>query len=529
MLQFLQQMRRSTRHAQVRNGALTARLTLERLEDRVVPVIPLPPTGLQAAGTSASAIALSWNASTDPTVTGYDVIERVWINGVHDPRGSGGTPGHYAYNTIASTLTTPSDTFSGLASGSFHTYLVTAVNASGQSLYSVPAPGETWVAPTFANGPNIFLLGGGAVWSGAVNATATLSTQVRLLVNGNPLTYFVVSGPSTVSINSTTGVVTYTPAASEVGTVNITFQAANALGSITQTIQFTVAAYPSLARPTIKIASTTTVYNGQVQGVSASVVGTDGITPVSGTLSAQYNGPAPPVNFGTYPVLLIFTSSDPKNGNATLVSHLTITRATPTFSNLQSQTIVQGATKTTISGYLSAPSGVYGYPAAGEYVIVTVNGVSQAAPVSTNGTFATTFDTNTLPVGSYTVAYIYTGDLDLKNAPHAYTTLKVVPAAPPVVTLNPVSATVTAGDGVTFTAAATGTPVPTVQWQVSTDGGVTWTNITGNTSAQTTSLTFITNLAENGDEFRAVFTNSAGTATTAVVTLTVESDTGGGD
>ena len=29
----------------------------------------------------------------------------------------------------------------------------------------------------------------------------------------------------------------------------------------------------------------------------------------------------------------------------------------------------------------------------------------------------------------------------------------------------------------TFTAAASGTPTPTVQWQVSTDGGVTFTDI----------------------------------------------------
>ena len=42
----------------------------------------------------------------------------------------------------------------------------------------------------------------------------------------------------------------------------------------------------------------------------------------------------------------------------------------------------------------------------------------------------------------------------------------------PLVTLDPVSQTVTVGQTVNFTAAATGTPTPTVIWQVSTNGGV---------------------------------------------------------
>jgi hypothetical protein len=50
----------------------TVRLHLEQLEERDLPA-PLAPTGLVATGLSASAIALTWNASPDPTVTGYDV------------------------------------------------------------------------------------------------------------------------------------------------------------------------------------------------------------------------------------------------------------------------------------------------------------------------------------------------------------------------------------------------------------------------------------------------------------------------
>src|SRR5262249_56422747 len=52
----------------------------------------------------------------------------------------------------------------------------------------------------------------------------------------------------------------------------------------------------------------------------------------------------------------------------------------------------------------------------------------------------------------------------------------------PVVTLNPASQAVCPGN-VTFSAAASGTPSPSVQWQVSTDGGVSFSDVAGATSA----------------------------------------------
>ncbi len=91
---------------------------------------------------------------------------------------------------------------------------------------------------------------------------------------------------------------------------------------------------------------------------------------------------------------------------------------------------------------------------------------------------------------------------------------------PPVITLNPVGTMVNAGQVVSFTAAATGTPNPTVQWQVSTDSGATWNNITGATSIP---LSFTAALSNYGDRYRAVFTNTAGITPTTAATLTVNS------
>ena len=58
-----------------------------------------------------------------------------------------------------------------------------------------------------------------------------------------------------------------------------------------------------------------------------------------------------------------------------------------------------------------------------------------------------------------------------------------------------------------------------MQWQVSTDGGSTFTNVAGATSHHVHLHRHAP--AQNGNEYRAVFTNSAGSATTTAATLTV--------
>jgi hypothetical protein len=499
-------------------GAPLARLCLELLEVREVPAAPLAPTGLVAVGASASSIALTWTPPPDLSVTGYDVYEKVH-HVIHQPKGTGRS--YDTYNLIASNLTTPADTITGLAIGSSHTYLVTSVNASGQSIYSAPALGMTWVAPRFTNGSNTVLLSSGAVWSSPVSATAGLTTQVSLLVAGNPLTFSVISRPPTMSIDARTGVVTYTPGTGEVGPVTATFQVSNLLGTISQTVLFKVSPGSNLPQPTLRLNASTATYTGQYQQVSATAIGADGVTPVAGLVTIAYNGGKGgyPLNVGSYPVLVTFTSSDPNYGNATLLATYTITPATPAFNYLSSPAIAVGAATAKVSGSLSAGTAV----PAGEFVIVTLNGVAADATVDAYGNFSASFATATLPAGDYSVGYSFAGTVNFTAAANATSTLTVVSLAAPTVTLNPRNTTTSEGDGVSFTAAATGSPGMTAQWQVSTDGGQTWTNVTGNTSAKTTTLTFTTtSLSQNGYKYRAVFANSAGSVTTSAATLTVE-------
>jgi alpha-tubulin suppressor-like RCC1 family protein len=91
--------------------------------------------------------------------------------------------------------------------------------------------------------------------------------------------------------------------------------------------------------------------------------------------------------------------------------------------------------------------------------------------------------------------------------------------APPVMTLQPQSTTVEVGQGVSFEAAASGSPEPTLQWELSTNSGASWSAVPGATANQLTTAS--TKTSESGYEYRAVFTNVSGKATSAVATLTV--------
>jgi|HubBroStandDraft_6_1064221.scaffolds.fasta_scaffold111144_1 hypothetical protein len=93
----------------------------------------------------------------------------------------------------------------------------------------------------------------------------------------------------------------------------------------------------------------------------------------------------------------------------------------------------------------------------------------------------------------------------------------------PQVTTQPTNQTIADGDYATFTAAASGYPVPTTQWQTSSDGGQTWVPVLGATS---TSYTFQPTTAQNGYEYRAVFSSVAGTATTNAATIVIAAQSG---
>ena len=124
-----------------------------------------------------------------------------------------------------------------------------------------------------------------------------------------------------------------------------------------------------------------------------------------------------------------------------------------------------------------------------------LGGVTAASGVNARGAGAG-------DVVSETAASMVGGESGLRNALEA----------PPAVTIQPSDQSVAPGAPVSFTAVASGSPAPSVQWQVSANGGSSWAD---------TSPSFAASAAESGNEYRAVFTNAAGSATTDIATLTV--------
>jgi hypothetical protein len=83
-----------------------------------------------------------------------------------------------------------------------------------------------------------------------------------------------------------------------------------------------------------------------------------------------------------------------------------------------------------------------------------------------------------------------------------------------------VNVAVLAGATASFTVVATGDPAPTIQWQVSTNSGSSWSDIPNATAATYSRSTVVSN---GGYQYRAVLTNAVGVITSSVATLTVNS------
>ncbi|MEP7141202.1 MAG: NHL repeat-containing protein, partial [Caldimonas sp.] len=99
----------------------------------------------------------------------------------------------------------------------------------------------------------------------------------------------------------------------------------------------------------------------------------------------------------------------------------------------------------------------------------------------------------------------------------ALLTVAAQPVAPSV-TLQPADATVVVPATATFTAAASGVPTPSVQWQQSIDAGATWADLPAATNPSYT--TPATVVGDSGKRFRAVFTNGSGSVNSNAAILT---------
>ena len=291
-------------------------------------------------GASTTSVTVAWNSVIEPSggTPTYNVYERIFHPGHGGGRG-GIVPSYYTYNLVASGLTTTAADIGGLApalaggTAKSHSYVVTSVLGGVESTRSVAATGS----PLFAPSVGFFLLGG-AVWSGSfpVNVTVGQTLQASVQGYGNePPTYSVASGPSCVSIDPNSGVISISPTAADVGTFSATFTATNSLGSAT-TAPFAVHV---LALPRVVVTGGTFAFDGSTHSATAVAFGADGVTTLAGTFSFLYApafyptalSTAPYAESGSYIVQATFTSGDPNYGNAVGAGSVVIAPAVPTL------------------------------------------------------------------------------------------------------------------------------------------------------------------------------------------------------
>ena len=300
---------------------------------------------------------------------------------------------------------------------------------------------------------------------------------IRTALNGH-LSIYASSAGSTIDLSQLPGLVT---TGYNVSSIQVLEGARLALGP--QTV--------SLSGVSIYMEGTGTIAAGTLQlGADCRLVG-------NGTISANLDS-AGQINVGPYYYTgtLTILGNFTQQASATLVVRLGGVNAGSQYDQL----FVAGTAA--LDGTLNVSSFNGFLPLPGDSFQVAIYN-------SHTGTFAQYIGL-TMPDGSQLEPLV--GDSSV--------TLSLLATAP-AVTQQPSDTTALIGDVITLNAAASGNPTPSVQWQVSADQGLTWTEIPG---ANQTSYAFTVVLADQGNQYRALFSNVAGAAFSNPATLTVQAN-----
>jgi hypothetical protein len=230
-------------------------------------------------------------------------------------------------------------------------------------------------------------------------------------------------------------------------------------------------------------------------------------TNISGATSSAYTISAVTASQNGYLYRAVFTNSA---GSATTAAATLTVQSGPTVTRSPSSATVNAGQSVTFTAAAS------GNPAPTVQWQVSIDGGNTFSNISGATSTTLTLAATTASQNGYVYRAVFTNSVGSATTANATLTVRYAP----LVSSNPTSQTVNAGQSVTFTASAAGSPAPTVQWQVSTNGGASFSNISG---ARSTTLTLTnTTASQNGYLYRAVFTNSLGSATTTAATLTVQ-------
>ena len=336
------------------------------------------------------------------------------------------------------------------------------------------------------------------------------------------------SPPAGLTLNTSTGLLSGTPTTAGVYCFTVLVNDGSG-GSAQQFYRVRVLATGTSAAPAITSANAATFVTGSLgtftvktTGSPTAVISESGGLPAGVSLTDNGDGTATLTgtpsagSAGSYPVTI--TATNGVNPDAS--QHFTLTvNAGPAITlqpTDQTTTVGISARFTAAASGTPTPTGTWQ---------VSRDGGTSWIPVTTglDGNFLAT-----TAAGSLTVVPLDPSGDGLRFRDSFANAVGTTPTsaarltvdyAPSVIT-QPSDRTIAAGDDVTFTAAANGQAPPTAQWEVSSDGGTTWTDISGATSATLTLHAVPVN--DSSNRYRAVFTNTAGAATSNAAALTVQ-------
>ncbi|MFC4263344.1 M36 family metallopeptidase [Ferruginibacter yonginensis] len=412
------------------------------------------------------------------------------------------SPVTYCQNATATPLT---------ATGTGLLWYTAATGGTGST--TAPTPSTTTVGSTTFYVSQTTSCGEGPRASIVVNVTAPPAAPTVSL----PLTY--CQGATAPSLTATgSNLLWYTTATGGTGSATAPVPSTATIGSITYYVSQTVGCESPRASITVN-----TVAVPAAPTASSPVTYCQGATATALTATGSN--------------LLWYTTATGGTGSATAPTPSTTTVGSTTF--YVSQTTTCESPRTAIVVNVTAATSITSQPAA----VVTCSGANATFTVAATGTNVTyqwqsatscagtftniaganaaTYTVNNVTTAMSGTAYrvIVSGTCAPTSVTSTCVTLTVNAAT--TITTQPTDITRCTGTAATFTAAAVGGTI-SYQWQVSTDGGTTWTNIAGETNATYTIASVTAAMANN--RYRALISSScaANTPTNAAI-LTVQS------
>lgn len=382
---------------------------------------------------------------------------------------------------------------------------VVATPVTGSSFAIV----STWIAGLAA------LMGAHDAVSGA--STTITSSGTATGTNGTPFSYRITTGPDAanrfsavplptgLTCSTSSGRITGTPTQSGVFSVLLTASDnGSASRTVTKTLTLTVldggggTTPPSISSQP----ASRTVTNGGVATFSVTASG-------SGTLRYQWRANGVSVSGATNSSLTLSSSTTNQAGGYTVVvtnNYGAVTSSTATLTVLVPPSISTQPSGLTVTAGDSASFSVaaagtatlgYRWRKNGSF-ITGANGATYTIPATVTG-----------DSGSYTV--VVTNSAGSVTSSVASLTVNSAPVAPSIVT-QPSDQTGTVGGSVTLTVVAAGTAPLAYQWRLDD------IDVTDATNASLTMAFLTTN---DAGSYRVVVTNSVGSVTSAVASVTV--------